>query len=59
MKPYGRIDIVQQNPKWKKDYHVHDKNHRKIRNWWEDFSSNAVDRITLKHIWKKEIEDEL
>lgn len=25
MKPYGREKIVQQNPEWKRDYHMHEK----------------------------------
>ena len=57
MKPYGRNDIVHQNPRWKKDYHLHNKNHRKLANWWEEFSGNTISRSRIKQLWKKEIKD--
>ena len=64
MKPYGRIDFVHGGSyrklcHWKKDHHCHDKNHRKIVTWWEDFSSNCRSRSAIKRLWKKKINDDL
>lgn len=66
MKPYCRKDepvkggpSLSKGGNWKKDCHCHDKNHRKIGTWWEDFSDNGVDRGHLKQKVKKEIEKEI
>ena len=56
MKPYGRYGFVHGGNSWKIDYHLHDKNHRKIGSWWEEFSSNSLSRTTIKKLWKQEIE---
>ena len=36
MKTYGREKIVQQNPEWKRDYHLYEKG-RKIADWWGNY----------------------
>jgi hypothetical protein len=58
MKPFGREKIVSQNPSWKKDYHCHNKKHRKLRNWWEE-RCDFMFRSAMKQIWKKKIENDL
>lgn len=45
MKPYGLGRKIT-GSKWKKDYHLHDKNHRKIGTWWEDL----VDYISRRRM---------
>ncbi len=60
MKAYGLKGVfVKGGGNWKKDYHCHDKNHRKIGSWWEDFSSNPKPRTTIKKEIIKEIEKEI
>lgn len=57
MKPYGREKRVQQNPEWKRDYHLH-KQGRKIANWWERICE-CLSRTAIKNRVKREIEQEL
>ena len=60
MKAYGLDGVfIRGGNNWKKDYHCHDKNHRKIGNWWENFSSNPKPRTTIKNEIIKEIEKEI
>lgn len=66
MKPYCRKGepvkggkMLGKGGNWKKDCHCHNKNHRKIGTWWEDFSDNGVDRGSIKQKVKKEIEKEI
>lgn len=60
MKPYGRKNepIKGGNP-WKIDYHIHDKNHRKVGSWWEDMSEDYIDRGAIKRNWKKEVYEDI
>lgn len=59
MKPYGRTnETVKENPRWKKDYHLHDKNGRKLKNWWEEIIG-YVSRGSIKQKIKKQIEQEI
>ena len=55
MKPYGNNNLTPGAGPWKKDYHLHNKNHRKIRNWWEYFAENTISRTTIKKKVKEEI----
>lgn len=66
MKPYGRKDepvkggkILGVGGNWKKDYHCHDKNHRKIGSWWEEMSEDYIDRGAIKQRIKKQIEKDI
>lgn len=64
MKPYGRVDHVsggshKYGSHWKIDHHCHDKNHRKLGTWWEDFSSNCRTRSWMKQLFKKKINDDI
>lgn len=59
MKPYDRRDGPVRGRKWKIDYHLHDKNHRKRRSWWEDMSDDGIDRGAIKQRVKKQIEKEI
>lgn len=60
MKPYGRKnEPIKGGNDWKKDYHLHSKNGKKIGNWWEEMSEAYVDRGSIKNKVKKEIEKEL
>ena len=57
MKPYGRNKKVNgSNGTWKKDYHLHNKKHRKIKNWWECICDYET-RTTMKLKIKKFIEN--
>lgn len=56
MKPYGRTKCIRGCP-WKKDSHLHDKNHRKLEMWWEGVA-DYLNRTGIKRLWKKEIENE-
>lgn len=63
MKPYGREKNVNGSSHifgvhWKKDFHVHDKNHRKLEAWWEGICSH-LSRTEMKRRWKKDIEKKL
>lgn len=63
MKPYGRSGYVNGSSHkfgshWKKDYHCHSKNHRKLGNWWEEIVDYLF-RTEIKRRWKKEIEEEI
>ena len=61
MKPYGREKKVEGSGGWKKDYHLHDRNHRKIESWWEgicDYVSRARMKQDIKKEIKKEIEED-
>lgn len=60
MKPYGREKVVRGGRGFmagnrKKDNHCHDKNHRKLENWWEDFNT-CISRTTIKQKLKKQLE---
>lgn len=57
MKPYGREKNIKGSGKWKKDYHIHFKNH-KILNWWEDISK-FLTRGRMKQIFNNEIKKEI
>ncbi len=60
MKPYGRKDKpINGGNSWKKDYHCHSKNHRKIGSWWEEMSEDYIERGAIKHKVKKQIEKEV
>ena len=59
MKAYGNNNLTPSSGTWKKDYHLHDKNHRKIGNWWEYFTENTFPRTTIKKKVKEEINKEL
>lgn len=52
MKPYGQEGKTKASGIWKKDYHLHDKNHRKLESWWEGFA-HFVSRKTIKQRIKK------
>jgi len=57
MKPYGREKKVKGSGRWKKDYHLHDKNHRKIESWWEGICG-YISRERMKQLFKKYIQNE-
>lgn len=60
MKPYGRKDEpIKGGNDWKKDYHCHDKNHRKIGSWWEEMSEDYIDRGAIKQRTKKQLEKDI
>lgn len=55
MKPYGREKHVSGGQTWKKDYHLHDKKHRKVESWWEgitDFLSRSAMKQKLKKTYE-------
>ena len=58
MKPYGREKKISGSGRWKKDYHLHDKNHRKLESWWEDICC-FISRKTMKQLFKKQFNSEL
>lgn len=58
MKPYYQGKKLVGNGSWKKDYHIHDKNHHKVENWWVDLNE-WLTRTTLKQRTRREIEKEL
>lgn len=63
MKPYGREKKVngsshKYGSHWKKDYHVHDRNHRKVESWWEEIC-DYLSRTSIKGLVKKQIDDEI
>jgi hypothetical protein len=63
MKPYGRAKKVKGGVSyfgnnWKRDYHVHDRNHRKVGNWWEDFWT-ILTRSAIKRNVQRQIDEEL
>lgn len=53
MRAYGSIKRINHFV-GKVDYHCHDKNHRKVGSWWEDYS-DTVPRSTMKLLLKREI----
>ena len=62
MKPYGREKKVNGSDHrfgshWKKDYHMHDKKHRKVESWWEGIC-DYLSRTEIKRRWRKDIENE-
>lgn len=57
MKPYGRDKRYQCHGS-KIDHHMHDKKHRKVKNWWEVII-DCVSRGSINHEVKKEIRKEL
>jgi len=59
MKPFGINKTTPGSGTWKTDYHLHDKNHRKIGNWWEYFAENTLARTTVKKNVKQEINKEI
>lgn len=60
MKPYGRKDEpIKGGNFWKRDYHLHSKNGKKLDNWWEEMSEAYVDRGSIKNKVKRKIEKEL
>jgi len=46
MKPYLRDKKIMGIGKWKRDYHIHENNH-KVGNWWEDLCT-TISRRTMK-----------
>lgn len=52
MKPFGREGKIKGSGSWKRDYHIHDKNHRKVLNWWEGEMEHFLSRSRMKQIWK-------
>ena len=57
MKPYGRNKYITGGQEWKKDYHLHDKRHRKVESWWEGIA-DFISRSAMKQTLKKEIDKE-
>lgn len=58
MKPNNQKAPIQAAGEWKKDYHLHDRNHHKIGNWWEELSEECVGRNTVKQKIKNELSKE-
>lgn len=60
MKPYGRRnEPVKGDSSFKIDRHCHDKNHRKVPTWWEEFSENYIDRGGINHKVREQIKKEI
>lgn len=55
MKPYGREKKISGSGLWKKDYHLHNKKHRKVESWWEAIA-DYLSRSAMKQKVKKEME---
>ena len=58
MRQYGRDKTITGGNSWKRDYHLHSKNHRKLKNWWQEISENSTPRATMKQKLKQEISKE-
>jgi len=57
MKPYNREGNIKGSGIWKKDYHLHNKNHRKILNWWEVEMQHFTSRSRIKQILIRSIKN--
>lgn len=55
MKPNNRKPPIK-GCRWKKDFHLHDKKHHKIDNWWVELSENQIGRNIIKQKIKKDTE---
>ena len=57
MRPYGREKRVSQNPKWKRDHHLHNKG-CKLANWWEGICE-CLSRTAIKRKVRQDIRNEI
>lgn len=62
MKPYGREKKINGSSHvfgshWKKDYHLHDKNGRKVESWWEGIAC-YLSRSKMKQDIMQKIKEE-